>query len=104
MSLKFSELKKIKRGEAVSSDANKIALEAVIKLGKSELIELFKKAESLRWHGELLYPKDADIPVFECKFRHGIFQYFKLNITEGKALFRLNVINENVDFREDKSK
>jgi hypothetical protein len=98
-SFKFSELRKTKKGAPVSPEVNAIGREAVLKIKDADALKLFDDAEKMRWHGELYYP--AKEPMLEVKFRRGVFVYLKINVEQGKALFRLNVINENVDFRED---
>jgi hypothetical protein len=39
----------------------------------------------------------------EFKFRHGVCQFFKVIIAKGTTFFRMNVINNSVDFRGEGS-
>jgi hypothetical protein len=99
MRARFSEIKKSKRGDALDPLVNQIPRDAVKRIEDEALLGLFDEAESKRWYGELLYPVESG--QIEFKFRHGVCQFFKIVIPKGKAFFRLNVINSNVDFRGD---
>lgn len=101
MKLKFADLKKIPRGKELPADANAIARIAVEKLRDPDALELLREAEVNKWHGSLIYPID-DNPRLEIKFRRGVFQFMTINVLKGKTLFRMTVINDNVEFGKDK--
>lgn len=101
MRLRFEDLKKIRRGEAVPFEANAIARDAILKLPDTSAIKLFNDAELNKWHGTLLFP--ADRPAIEIKFRRGVFQFMAINICKENSIFKMTVINENVDFGKAKN-
>lgn len=93
---KMSDLWKVPKGVMFAEGVNAIPREAVVRIGDEDAVRLFDEADKKKWYGELSYP--GDTPVIKATFRRGVCQFVKIRRMEGKALFWLNVINDNVSF------
>jgi len=93
--IKFSEISLLKKGDVMPEIVNVIPLSAIKDVGTPEMLNAFKMAETGKWFG-----------VLECEdvsftFRHGVCQSFVKKIPLPGCNFKMNIINDNVDFRKE---
>ena len=98
-SIKFSDLLRVKRGAEMPEGVNAIPHEAVKAIGDEDFYEAFKQVELGKWYGTLVCKKDGTRFVF----RHGVCQSFTKKMHLYAHEFEMNVINETIDFRKEKT-
>lgn len=95
--IKFSDLLKLRRGDAVPDAANALPLEAVRATKDESLFDAFKAAEEGKWYGVLR----GNGSKVNFVFRHGVCQSFTKTMQLYNHQFDMNIINDNVDFRKE---
>jgi hypothetical protein len=91
--IRFSEIVRLKKGDAMPEGANKIVEDSLNAMGERN--DELRAIENGKWYG-VWRIKDA---VF-C-FRHGVCQSITKTIKFQYSLFEMNIINTAIDFKRE---
>ena len=93
MKIKFSEIVRLKKGDAMPEGANEIVEDSLNAMGERN--DELRAIENGKWYG-VWKIKDASF-----SFRHGVCQSITKTIRFEKSFFEMNIINTAIDFKKE---